>query len=204
MLRYTRLFHPQNGNSGILIGHGDIKMNRIVTGIFSRRAILAFTLLTITATIATAQTKISGDGKCGKPDQQQSMDVGDRAGHALLILKISCTWTTPLEMEGLKSKDYIATITSDASGEKGQDRGYVVITMDNGDKAFIRFTGSVTTAKDGASAGEGTWSYTGGTGKLRGLTGKGSYKSTGNADGGQDHIEGEYTLAPPPAPKTKK
>jgi hypothetical protein len=179
-------------------------MNKIVTGIFPRRAMLAFTFLTITATIATAQTKISGDGKCGKPDQQQSIDVGDRAGHALVLLKLSCTWTTPLEMAGLKSKDQTAIITSDVSGEKGQDRGYVVITMDNGDKAFIRFTGSVTTGKDGASTGEGTWSYTGGTGKLKGLTGKGTYKSTGNADGAQDHIEGEYTVPPPAAPKTKK
>jgi hypothetical protein len=179
-------------------------MNKIVTGIFTRRAMLALTLLTITTTIATAQTKISGDGKCGKADQQQSMDIGDRAGHALVLVKISCTWTTPLEMAGLKSKDYIATISSDFSGEKGQDRGYVVITMDNGDKAFIRFTGSVATAKDGVSTGEGTWSYTGGTGKLKGLTGKGTYKSTGNADGGQDQVEGEYTVPPPPAPKAKK
>jgi hypothetical protein len=179
-------------------------MNKIVTGILSRRAMLAFTLFTITATIATAQTKISGDGKCGKPDQVQSIDVGDRAGHALVLLKLSCAWTTPIEMADLKSKDYTATLLSDASGEKGQDRGYVVITMDNGDKAFMRFTGNITTAKDGATAGEGTWSYTGGTGKLRGVTGKGTYKTTGNADGSQDHIEGEYTLAPPPAPKAKK
>ncbi len=179
-------------------------MNKIVTGIFTKRAMLAFTLLTITATIATAQTKITGDGKCGKPDQQQSVDVGDRTGHALVLLKISCTWTTQFEMAGLKSKDYSPVFLSDVSGEKGQDRGYVVVTMDNGDKAFLRFTGSGTTAKDGASTGEGTWSYIGGTGKLRGLTGKGTYKSTGNADGSQDHVEGEYTLPPPPAPKSKK
>src|ERR1017187_2614764 len=128
---------------GILFRHGEVKMNKIVTGIFSRRVTLAFTLLTITGATATAQTKITGDGKCGKPDQRQSIDVGDRAGHALALLKLSCTWTTPLEMGGLKSKDQTATITSDVSGEKGQDRGYVVITMDNGDKAFLRFTGSI-------------------------------------------------------------
>ncbi len=179
-------------------------MNQIVTGIFTRRAMLAFTLLTITASIATAQTKITGDGKCGKPDQQQSIDVGDRTGHALTLVKFSCTWTTPLEMAGLKSKDYTGTVSSDVSGGKSQDRGYVVITMDNGDKAFIRFTGSGTTAKDGTSSGGGTWSYAGGTGVLRGLAGKGTYTSTGNADGGQDHVEGEYALPPPAVPKAKK
>ena len=32
------------------------------------------------ATLATAQTKISGTGKCGKPDMEQAAEVGDRAG----------------------------------------------------------------------------------------------------------------------------
>jgi len=155
----------------------------------------------MTAGRAAAQNKITGDGKCGKADQQGSVDVGDRAGHSLVLMKFSCTWATPFEMAGLKSKDYTGSVVSDFSSGKSQDRGYVVITMDNGDKAFVRVTGSGTRAQDGSGTGEGTWSYTGGTGKLRGLTGKGTYKSTGTADGGQDHIEGEYSL---PAPKTTK
>jgi hypothetical protein len=152
--------------------------------------------------VATAQTKIAGDGKCGKPDPPQSIDVGDRAGHALMLSKFSCTWTNSYDMGGLKAKNYTGAVASDVNGEKTQDRGYVVITMDNGDKAFVRFTGSGTAAKDGTSTGEGTWSYTGGTGKLKGLTGKGTFKSSGDANGAQDHIEGEYAL--PPAPKAKK
>jgi hypothetical protein len=179
-------------------------MNQIVSRVFRGRAILAFTLVAITAAVAAGQTKITGDGKCGKPDQQQSIDVGDRVGHALALVKVSCAWTKPLEMAGLKSKDYSPSFTSDVSGEKSQDRGYVVVTMDNGDKVFLRFSGSGATAKDGTSTGEGTWTYTGGTGKLKGITGKGTYRGTGNADGLQDHVEGEYTLPPPPAPKTKK
>ena len=165
-------------------------------------AMLAFTLVTLTATVATAQTKTSGDGKCGKPEQQ-SIEVGDRAGHVLALVKFSCTWTNPFEIAGLKTKDYTGAVTSDVNGEKSQERGYVVVTMDHGDKAFIRFTGSGTNAKDGTSAGEGVWSYTSGTGKLRGITGKGTYKSTGNADGSTDHVEGEYTLPPPTPPKAK-
>jgi len=174
------------------------------TGTFRRCAFFASTFLILTASVVTAQNKISGDGKCGKPEQQQSVDVGDRAGHALALLKFSCTWTAPYEMEGVKAKDYVGTVTSDVSGAKNQDRGYVVITMENGDKAFVRFTGSGTTAKDGTATGEGTWYYTGGTGKLKGLTGKGIYKSTGNADGVEDHIEGEYAVPPPTPSKTKK
>ena len=98
----------------------------------------------------------------------------------------------------------MAAITSDSNGEKSQERGYVVIAMDNGDKAFVRFTGAGTSTKDGKMAGEGTWSYTGGTGKLRGLTGKGTYKSSGTMDSAEDQIEGEYSLPVPGASKAKK
>jgi hypothetical protein len=168
---------------------------------FTRGAVFAFTLLSLTTTLATAQTKTVGDGKCAKPDQQQSLDVGDRAGHALAIARVSCTWTNPWEMAGLKTKDYAVTAVDDVSGAKVQERGYVVVTMDNGDKAFVRYSGTSTTAKDGSTAGDGTWSYTGGTGKLKGLTGKGTYKSAGNADSATDHVEGDYMLPPPPAPK---
>jgi hypothetical protein len=156
------------------------------------------------ATVATAQTRIAGDGKCGKPDQVQSIEVGDRAGHALVLLKVSCTFTNSMEVAGVKAKDYVVTETFDSVGGKGTERGYAVTTMDNGDKAFARFTGSGNPAKEGATTGEGTWSYIGGTGKLKGLTGKGTYKSTANAEGFENHVEGEYTVPPPPPPKTKK
>src|SRR5437016_3882832 len=88
------------------------------------------------------QTKISGVGKCSKPDSQQSVEVGDRPGHMLMVIKQSCTWATPLEMGGVKTKSYIVTVTSDASATRAQDRGYAVVTMENGDKAYVQFQGS--------------------------------------------------------------
>jgi hypothetical protein len=140
------------------------------------------------AALASAQTKISGTGKCNpKPDTQQAVEAGDRANHTLAVVKNSCTWTTPVEMEGLKSTTYTVTSLADSWGAKSTDRGYVVMEMDNG-------------------SAEGTWSYTGGTGKLKGLTGKGTYKGAAAADGFTDQVEGEYTIAAPKAaaPKTKK
>jgi hypothetical protein len=165
--------------------------------------ILSF-LLTACAGAALAQTKISGTGKCGKADEEHAIEVGDRPGHVLVVVKDSCTWTTPMEMAGLKSKTYTGVITSDAAGGKSQDRGYVVMIMDNGDKAFVHFQGTGATKAGGAHSGEGTWSYTGGTGKLKGLKGKGTYKSEGaTADASEDQVEGEYSL-PEPAAKAKK
>ena len=155
------------------------------------------------AALAVAQTKVSGTGKCGKADTQQAVEVGDRAGHVLVVAKNTCTWTTPLEVEGVKGKSYTAAVTSDASGTKGNDRGYVVVTMENGDKTFVRVQGTSTMTKEGAmESGEGTWSYTGGTGKFRGITGKGTYKSKATGDGGvEDQVEGEYSMPAPKAPK---
>ena len=162
-------------------------------------------LFTACAGLALAQTKISGTGTCGKADAQHVVEVGDRAGHMLVLIKDSCTWTTPIEMAGLKSKTYTGAIAVDATGGTSQDRGYVVMIMDNGDKAFIRFQGTTTTKEGGAHSGEGTWSYTGGTGKLKGLKGKGTYKSSGaTADATEDQVEGEYTLPEAGAAAKKK
>jgi hypothetical protein len=143
-----------------------------------------------------AQTKVSGTGKCGKPEQQQSIEVGDRPGHMLVIVKQTCSWTAPLEMAGVKGKSYTAYMTSDVMNGKSQDRGYVVVEMENGDKAYVRVNaGTAMMGKDGAPmSDEGTWSYSGGTGKFKGLKGKGTYKGKAGADGFEDQIEGEYTL----------
>jgi len=146
--------------------------------------------------MAVAQTKVSGVGKCGKPDAEHAVEVGDRPGHMMMLMKAACVWTTPIEMEGVKAKSYVAVITADAMGEKSQDRGYVTLTMENGDKAFVRINAGTSVAgKDGKPvSGEGTWTYAGGTGKFKGLKGKGTYQSKAVADGVEDTVEGEYSL----------
>jgi hypothetical protein len=162
-------------------------------------------LLTACAGAALAQTKISGTGTCGKADATHAIEAGDRAGHMLVVTQASCTWTTPMEMAGLKSATYKVAATSDSAGGTSQSRGYVVTIMDNGDKAYIRFQGSGTSKEGGAHTGEGTWSYTGGTGKLKGLKGKGTFKSSGaTADATEDQVEGEYTLPEAGAAAKKK
>src|SRR4051812_41696878 len=88
---------------------------------------------------AVGQTKVSATGKCtAKPEVSQAVEVGDRAGHMMIITKQTCVWTAPMEMAGVKAKDYTVTVVSDSMGGKSQDRGYVVVTMENGDKAFVR------------------------------------------------------------------
>ena len=162
-------------------------------------------LLAALAGSALAQNRVSGTGKCGKPDTSQSIEVGDQAGHMLIIERASCTWSVPLEMAGLKSTTYTGAVAADLTGAKAQARGYVVITMENGDKAYVRFQGTGLAVKEDAWTTEGTWYYTGGTGKLKGLKGKGTYKGSLVPDvSGEDQVEGEYSLPEASATADKK
>ena len=154
---------------------------------------------------ALAQTPVSGAFQCPKSDVTQTVEVGDHPGHALMVEKGSCTWSVPMEIAGLKTTAYTGADTVELNGAKGQGRGYAVMTMDNGDKAYARYQGLGISAKDGTVAFEGTWSYTGGTGKLKGLKGKGTYKGSAAADSTSEFkLDGEYSLPEPGAAAKKK
>ena len=159
------------------------------------RAAAACLMVLALATLAGAQTKISGTIECKKPEPQYAIEVGDRPQHAFGIDKASCTWTKPLEIAGGKSKDGYSVGFGESSGSKSNGHGIHVSTMANGDKFYVRFQGT-DTMKDGApQSAQGTWSFTGGTGKLKGIKGKGTYKGTGGADGSITYeVEGEYAL----------
>jgi len=156
---------------------------------------LILALAVALATSAAAKTKTSGTVSCAKPDPAYSIEVGDQAGHALSISKSACTWTKPMEIAGLKTTAGHDVTYGNASGAEVKGSGYHVSNMSNGDKMYVRFKGK-DTMKDGKPATtEGTWSYTGGTGKLEGIQGKGTYKGQADADGNMIvEVEGDYEL----------
>jgi hypothetical protein len=158
---------------------------------------LVFLMTMALAAFATAQTKIAGTLQCAKSDPSHSIEVGDKPGHVMVVEKAACTWAKPLEMGGSQTKDGVSVQTMEVSGGKSSGSGTHWGTMVSGDKYFVRFQGKATLDKDGVvQSVNGTWSYTGGTGKLKGLQGKGTYKSgKANADGGSTvEIEGDYKL----------
>ncbi len=159
------------------------------------KIILACVMVLALATVVGAQTKISGTIKCNKPDPQYGIDIGDRPNHGFGIDKSNCAWTKPWEIAGVQSKDGYSVGFGETSGNKATGRGYHVGTMASGDKFYVRFQGT-DTYKDGApQTAEGTWSFTGGTGKLKGIKGKGTYKGTAAADGSITYeVDGEYEL----------
>jgi hypothetical protein len=160
------------------------------------KIILTLLIVLALAGVASAQTKISGAQRCAKADLAYSIQVGDRPNHSFVISQGKCTWTKPFEVAGIQDKEGIDTDFAEISGNTSRGHGYEVDTMANGDKIYLRYEGTLT-LKDGVpQSGEPKWALFGGTGKLKGLKGKGTCKLTSApADGSLTwDCEGEYEL----------
>ena len=143
---------------------------------------------------ALAQTKTAGSNVCSKPDPVHLLPAGDRPDHSLGVQQTKCTWPKPFEVGGDKAKESQATESVEISGNKSRMHGVHVVTMESGDKAYLTYQGSGT-SKDGKPVeAKGTWSFVGGTGKLKGLKGKGTYSCAPDGDSFGCSGEGEYEL----------
>lgn len=120
----------------------------------------------------------------------------DRPDHAYGVTKFKCTWQKPLQVEGLQSgEDELVGISEGVGGVMTQHLSGVQ-TMSNGDKAMVKVNGRAMLKDGKPSTSTGDWSYTGGTGKLAGLGGKGTFKCTFDADGaGNCDVMGNYHIA---------
>ena len=148
-------------------------------------------LLLALPVLAGSQTRISGTTQCTKSDPEHMIEVGDRPNHAFSIGRQKCTWIKSFEIGGTEAKEDISTFFSEISGDSARDQGFAVGTMANGDNYHVRWEGT-TTFKDGVpQSTEGKWRYVGGTGRLKGLSGQGTYKGNGTTT---FDIEGEYQL----------
>jgi len=157
------------------------------------RSVLACVIGLIFGISAAAQTKISGTNHCAKPDPQTMVQVGDRPGHGFSVGQTKCAWTKPWEIAGIKGKEGVGTFSGEVEGSKNRFHAYYVDTMENGDTAYYRYQGTAVLKDGAAQTEEGTWNLIRGTGKLKGVTGKGNYKGAAGADGTMTYqVEGEY------------
>jgi hypothetical protein len=148
------------------------------------------------AAAASAQTKISLTAECAKPDEQHSIQVGDRQNHSFAISQGKCAYTKSYELAGIEGKGGVSTTFSETSGNTSRLRIFYVDIMANGDKVYLREEGTLT-LKDGVpQSGETRWRCVGATGKLKGLKEKGTCKLTSAAADGSGtwECEGEYEL----------
>jgi len=159
------------------------------------KIMFAFLIVFALAAAASAQTKITGTLQCGKADPAYTIQVGDRPDHAFTISKFTCTWTKPTEIGGIIHKSEEATIFGEVTGDHARGRGRNVEIMANGDKWYVSTQFSETLKEGVLQTAEVTWTITGGTGKFKGMKGKGTGKCTGAADGTLTcEVEGEYEL----------
>jgi len=160
------------------------------------RVLFAGGLALLAAVSASGQTKTSGTLKCDKAEPRYNIEVGDRPGHVMVLEKETCAWTQALEIGSDKAKDGQSVASVDVTATRAAGTGTHVTTTEGGDKMFVayRYTAPVKDGKTGDA--HGTWSYTGGTGKLKGIKGSGTFKTTFGEDGTTTtEVEGEYTLA---------
>jgi hypothetical protein len=160
-----------------------------------RRFFMVAAAVLLFAATASAQNKVSGTAQCSKPDPLHVVPVGDHPDHNMAVEQFKCTYSKPLEIGGDKSKDGLSTETADISGENSRAHGFHVVTMESGDKVFFWYQGTGK-SKDGAPLeAKGNWGLNGGSGKLKGVKGKGTYNCTPSGDGYSCEVEGEYQLA---------
>jgi hypothetical protein len=162
--------------------------------------LLVFGCVLASATTVAAQEKFTGKCSQGKPDPNYVLPVGDRPNHTMMLGKVTCTWSAG-EIAGVALKEEADTVVSDLSGTTSHDRGYGVGSTADGDKYYVRFDGTTTFKGEAPVDATCKWAFYGGTGKLKGLTGKGTCSGKFDATGAAVFdIVGEYSIA---APKPK-
>lgn len=155
------------------------------------KSFYGFLLVLMMASVAQAQTKISGSMQCSKPGLKHAIPVGDNLDHTLAVHQVKCTWAKPLQIMGLQSKDGVSTAFVEVTGNNSRTTGYHVTAMENGDGLFFRYQGTGTLKDGAAQSEEGKWGIRAGNGKLRGVRGQGIYKCTSNAEGAACDVSGE-------------
>ena len=151
-----------------------------------------------------AQGKIDAQWKCDKAAVAHSIDVGDQAGHAYVVSQTKCS-AAKGEIGGTQEKEGTGTEFHDVMGNKISWHGIFVETLASGDKIHYSYKGTGTASGGQFASGNNSWTITGGTGKFKGVKGKGGCKGKGGPGGTATwDCEGTYQTAAAPPAKAKK
>jgi hypothetical protein len=159
--------------------------------------ILAATCLAVSTPLAQtpASGKTASSWKCAAPNPVHALPVGDEPNHMYVVEQVQCT-ATKGEIAGVKEKEGTGTEFAEVTGDTSKGHGVFVETLANGDKAFVSYTFTGTSKNNVMVSGSNKWTFTGGTGMLKGATGGGTCTAKGNGDGTANfECSGTYTLA---------
>jgi hypothetical protein len=136
-------------------------------------------------------TKISGSFS-GKTNWQTQVALPHDAGRSLSLGEVF----GPQDCDDPNWKDTTITYwgTADLHNGNGPQRGYWVNNHADGDQDWGTFEGKIITS-GGQTTMEGTWRYTGGTGRFASIRGGGTYKGNlPSANQVENSWTGEYEL----------
>lgn len=136
-------------------------------------------------------TKISGTFS-GRTNWQTSISLPHAPGHVVSLGEVF----GPQTCEDPHWQDVTITYwgTADLHNGSGPQSGHWVNNHADGDQDFGTFEGQITTT-GGRTTMEGTWKYTGGTGKFASIRGGGTYKGhLPSPDQIENTWQGEYEL----------
>lgn len=144
------------------------------------------------AVLALAQTHVAGTDECSGPEQIHVMRLSDHTNHFFVMSQGKCHWTKPIDIAGDQTETDEATVSKEVRGNRAHVRGYVTETTASGDKFSYRIVGEQVLDHGKTVSEHGRWTIVSGTGKLKGVHGKGTY--TGKLQGKSMvfNMEGEY------------
>jgi hypothetical protein len=127
----------------------------------------------------------------GRATSQMSISLSDTPNHDLNLMQVQGLQTsTDANWNNVR---IVYWGMADLIAGSGTQRGYFVNEHPDGDRDFGTFEGKVALAQ---GTMEGTWKYTGGTGKFKGITGNGIYKGRLTPPAEVENAwEGAYQLA---------
>jgi hypothetical protein len=132
---------------------------------------------------------------CEASTVHQTVLINDDRQHSVSLDQRPCMSKTPIEIGGLTGTEYIAYGVDDVQNGRSIDRGYVVGTMNNGDRYFLNYEGTATMNGNIPGHLEGKWTFTGGSGHLKHLQGSGTYEAHPTPEGRMEFvIQGNYEL----------
>jgi hypothetical protein len=137
-------------------------------------------------------TKITGSFS-GMVRTQAAVALLHEENHALTLVEVAGTEKSPDPLWNGARITYWGT--GDLVNGNGPQKGYWCNERDGGDRDWGTFEGKITTSGQQVTM-EGTFKFTGGTGKFKGISGSGKYKGQfPSATSVVNDWEGEYTLA---------
>ena len=161
-------------------------------------------MVCLAAATVEAPVKIAGTITCrARSVQQLSLPVGDQPDHVITLSQGKCAWTKPFLLGGSPVKESTEVNVTDAAGGAMRGYGYDIGAVASGDKYFVRYEAASRLQNGIVVGGSGTWSFTGGTGKLSRLQGSGTYTCKGSAAGSSCDIVGQAMLSATAVPAQK-